>query len=540
MKIRLLFTLVVCVILIGGSLAHDAVIIAEASDRPVGADPTPTPSPDPELDQARRDALLAVERQKKAEAEKALLDAQNGKLKSEIQPLGAPSNLTIPTGSVTTDQAGFVEVQMLAQEASRVITEQLANSLCPASVAIATVDANGKPKLVKEVFERTSANVKTIVIYNSTDISSLSLYRSMLDQLRKFKADFESKATATQKVLVETNPMKPPPAGTEFFPPEAIPGAATGIIKSVAELVNLFRTDTQFQNKTVTINEDIVVSYLVDDFGRATTCKDKPALYYPALYPPSLFLDPAESELITTLSDISGLRSAAAVDIKRLDDRIKLINDTAALLKKLEAEKKEKDKKANELKEVLKTDPKCKTEKCQKLQDDIKTLGDQITDDNEKIDQNTGNDRARFKANSEDWLGKLSPLKLLIQALVDSADQITQKLNTLDEPTKLTAMAQLLRAERLAAILKDPTSFVLRVAVNANGTTKIKKNLFVDAKVRHSAAANLSFQLFDVNGSVAMAKVMQCYFDYQSSQDVKLIVANKALKEGMKCEVRKE
>jgi hypothetical protein len=128
---------------------------------------------------------------------------------------------------------------------------------------------------------------------------------------------------------------------------------------------------------------------------------------------------------------------------------------------------------------------------------------------------------SRFKNNQEDWLTKLNKLKTVTQALVDATDQITSKLNTPDDATKLTAMAQLLKAERLATLMNNANTFTLRASVTANGTTKIKKNLFVDSRVRHTAGADLSYQLFDKDGKLVGGNVTHCYFDYRSAEDVR-------------------
>jgi hypothetical protein len=137
----------------------------------------------------------------------------------------------------------------------------------------------------------------------------------------------------------------------------------------------------------------------------------------------------------------------------------------------------------------------------------------------------TGNNLDRFKAKSKGWLKDLKQFQAQTQPLIDAANQITTKLDTQDEATKMTALAQLLKAEQLATVLSDDKTFTLRVSVAANGTTKIKKNIFVDAKVRHSAGANLVYQLFNHNGEVVLGDAMQFYFDYKSATQVRDQVA---------------
>src|SRR6185369_13688797 len=92
--------------------------------------PTPTPTPDAVLEAAKREAAIADELKKKALADKDRAQAEIDKLKTQALPFGSPSNVQIPTGNVQTDAAGWVESQMLAQEAARQITARLVLRMC--------------------------------------------------------------------------------------------------------------------------------------------------------------------------------------------------------------------------------------------------------------------------------------------------------------------------------------------------------------------------------------------------------------------------
>lgn len=514
------------------------------------ADPTPTPSatpsstptPDPELDQAKREAQLAEERKKKAQAEKDEAVAERDKLKAELEPFGDPTKVTIPTGGVTTDQAGFVEAQMLAQEAARDITAKLTYLLCT----------------------RTANQIDTLVIYNSADLSSLAIYRSMSVQLESFKREFATKENEKTALLSETNPRKfldkksDPTESSDPLTAIAIPGIATGLIKSVAELVNLFRTETSFQTKAVTIPEDMVVSYLVNnlnstkkevtfgnngqDVTKQCTAK-RPTVYYPALFPPDLFVDPKDTELIKQLSDISVRRSTAVKSLGEIDERIAVLTEIADKLeakpkkvKQLAEKAEEKQKLVQQLDGASSAAAEEIKKKIKTLEGEIETLNKDLTSLDERIallvrkpttekPQPLGREEEEIVVNTmkkkDRWLALLNDLKAKTKVVVDATDLITSKLNTPDEATRLTPLAQLLRAERLATILKTGNTYVLRVAVTANGTTKIKKNLFVDAKVRHTAGVNLVFQLFDKDGKVEMADSMQYFYSYKSAGEVR-------------------
>lgn len=481
--------------------------------------PAPSPTPDVELEEAKRRTALDQERQKQAEARKAELEANNARLKAEIQPLGAPTNVSVPAGNVTTDQEGFVEVQMLAQQAANQISAKLASSLCGKQLTIQYVNAAGS-------LSSKNVTLGTLVIYSNSDIAALSLYRPMMDQLKRFETDFNNKHAEVGVLLAKTNPAVLPP---DFLPLAipAVPAAATMIVKSVAELVNLFRSDTQFQNKKVPITDDVVVAYIVEALQTSAPCSPKPAVYFPALYPPLLFAQ-TKSDLIDQLATVSAARTTAVTDLKNIDDRIKLINTIAGNIEKLKAKQKAKTAKEKERTEL--NDPRCRTAKCKQLTKEINELQQQIEGETATINQQTGNNVARFQSDHEMWLEGLTRIKPLIQALIEAADKIITSLNTPDASNRVTALATLLGAERLKKILDQETSFTLRASVTANGTTKIKKNIFVDAKVRHTAGADLAFQLFDYNGGVAYGGGMHCYFDYQSAQDVRRAISDIPIK----------
>lgn len=489
--------------------------------------PTPSPTPDVEMEEKKRAAALAEEEKKREVAEKEAAEARRDKLKAETEPLGDITKVSVPTGSVTTDEGGFVEVEMLSQEAARQISNQVMNSLCTQEFRLAIKDKEGHDVSHHE-WEPTykKANIQTLIIYDSNEVAALELYSSVSKQLENFIKEFDAKHDEKETLLEQTDPAVPPNDNADFAAAALIaaPGVATGLIKSVAELINLFRTDTEFKNKKVNIPEDMVVSYLISKIN--SSCSGKPVVYYPHFYPPNLESDESDSVMLGLLETLGERKGTAAEDIKEITKRIGNINTLVAKLKVVkdtpgEIAKKEEAKK------------KCKDKKCiEDLETAIGALKDAISDANEKIDELTSNDRKYFESivaakMHEEWLSKLNRLKSLTQFLIDSADQVTTKLNTPDDATKLTAMAQLLRAERLREILRNPLAFTLRIAVTANGTTKIKKNMFVDAKVRHTAGANLVYQLFDHDGRVVMGDATQFYFDYMSSRAVKDEVCKK-------------
>ncbi len=475
--------------------------------------PSPTPTPDAVLDQARREAQLADELKKKAVADKDRAEAEAGELKAKIQPLGA-STVSVPTGSVTTDAAGWVESQMLAQEAARQITAKLTKAFCHNPK-----DTSG-----------TDMTVSKIVIHNPNDLTAVELYGAVIGQLERLKSDLGTKNNEATAMLQATNPDALP-AAAALIPLAAAPGVATGVIKSVAELVNLFRTDTSFQNAQVNISEDMIVSLVAKNLmdngftlnkKPIVTCNQRPVIYYPLLFPPSLTqkADTANSALFASLDGIEMARIQIDANVGAIDARVKTLNDLLGKIADKKAKTDELAKKTDELAALKKKRPRTNAirEQLKSLEADIVKLNAAIVKLTLTPNQDANKDS--FK----EWIAKLTDLKTKMQGLLTAVSLITAKLNTPDETGKLTALAQLLRAERLQSILKETSTYTLRVSAKANGTTKIKKNLFVDAKVRHSAGANLVYLLFNNLGGLAQGGSLSCYIDYQSAQSVRQIV----------------
>jgi hypothetical protein len=520
-------------------VASALILLPQESPSPT---PTPSPTPDAELEAAQRETKLAEEKKKKEVAEKEEAEARAAKLKATVQPFGAPNNISIPTGSVTTDQSGWAESHMLAQEAARLITQRLTGFLC------------GQPKYVAGV----GAPIKTVVIYNASDIAGLELYDSIIFQMEGLNREFAQKHKETEALLIDTNPTRAlavSDAGVESDPALAaafaIPGIATGLVKSVAELINLFRTDTKFENQTIAVTEDMVVSYLADQLSgdsQEKQCADGFYIYYPLYMPP---LPPrgvdghddcpaGAQKLEVALSALGASLSTARDDVRAIEGRIELLTKLGA-----NADERKKNDAAQKEKQEQLAKPKLGKDEKEKLTKEINELGDKNVELNKKfkalvtdflksvMGKNPTDEQVASAGKIANdnvpkyagWIKKLNELKSRTEQLIAATEQVTTKLNTPDEANKLTPLARLRRAERLHCILETNDTYTLRVAVTANGTTKIKKNLFVDAKVRHAAGATLVYQLFDKFGRVAKGSTLQCYIDYQSSEDVRMVVS---------------
>lgn len=548
-----------------GTLEPPTVISHPAPDETPS--PTPTPTPDPVLDQAKREALIADELKKKAVADKERAAAEAERLKALALPFGTPSNVQIPSGNVQTDAAGWVESQMLAQEAARQITKRLVDQLCtqshpflaggvippfppepPDTDESTNTNSNGgaspPPTPTPSPSPSPGPQINTLVIHNPNDLTGVELYNAVKGQLIQLREEFRRENGETNNLLNDTNPNVRPVLRANVSSVAGVlaaPGIATGVIKSVAELLNLFRTETRFENRSVQISEDIVVSHLVNNLASAPNgrCAATIQVYYPALFPAKLVESSSSSQLVTILNRVERFKFESGLHVERIDARVKELNALLAKMDEIVKKNKVKTQKGTDLaakqKEEKEVCKRVRSAECtrvrrqiEELKNEIEKLGKEIKDLDDAI-KAIKNPNVDTADEIKDKVVELEKQKSRLQALVTSTDLLSSRLNTPDATSKLTALAQLLRAEKLHNILRNANTFILRVAVTANGTTKIKKNLFVDAKVRHSAGANLVYQLFNSNGGLAQGDVMQCYIDYRSSQDIFAIVNTPSL-----------
>lgn len=246
----------------------------------------PAPTADPGLQEAERQAKLAAEENKREEAERDAKKARGERLKSLTQPLGAPNNVSVPMGNVQTDAAGWAESQALSQEAARQITDRTTGFLCNAPRAV-----NGG-----------ALTTDNVVVYSRADFAALEICDSVSEQLKLLIKGFDGKHADAVTAFKETDPtvaFVPPTAvanvtdsTADFFPAAlfAAPGIATGVVKSVAGLVNHFRTDTNFVNQPLVVDEDVIISRVADylSTGEATRCARRFFIYYPSFVPARL------------------------------------------------------------------------------------------------------------------------------------------------------------------------------------------------------------------------------------------------------------
>jgi len=224
---------------------------------------------EPKKDEQPKDPEI-VKLEKELEKETLLAGIAEQKKKALTESLPPTSTITPPEGKTEIDDKVLIEAQILAYRMLDSAAATIANTVAPKTGA-------------------------SIVIHNSADLAAVGAYRAFSGQMEVLAKDYAAVAPA------------PAPA------PAAIVGAIIGVtaaVKTVIDLVSLFRTDRKIQGVDVEITDLALVSEVA---GKLAEKKKK--VYVTELYPIEI-----ESEHGATVqSHLDRVRDAAGAAKLRVD-----------------------------------------------------------------------------------------------------------------------------------------------------------------------------------------------------------------------------
>lgn len=392
------------------------------------------------------------------ENQRKLIEAQ---FPQEVEPL---------EGKVETEGDVPIEVKILAHRALGPIADQIVQAIGD--------KGSGKP----------------LVIYDEGEINSLVHYQAFSVQLDLLTREYErllgaytgltGDEKARKAALDELE--KAQKATTAFFPT-----LVGGALRSVIDVLSLFRTDVKVTSKDLTLDELALIT--------AVSSRLERGIYHPAVFSPNLLS--GDSEMMGKLSLLDGYRT-------RVDAALVVLKKEKAVLEAAIA----KDAAA------------------------IKEKTDEINKKKKEIEKATGAKKAKLEKEKEALEKQKSELeegKSAKQGKVTQLSQAIENLTTIntlyatfqaallatDESSGLNALTRLLRAEKLQTLMNgdgngNKAYTLLLEIVAAGGSTKTSQNLFTGGKLRHSGGVVVSFVLFDSGGKM----VASGSFDEHSGQ----------------------
>jgi hypothetical protein len=296
---------------------------------------------------------------------------------------------------------------------------------------------------------RQKSGFSTVVVYNDKDVpvlQQLVTLKAQLDLLKRTYADLRTKPVSGQN-------------GTESLAAGLLaPEVATTLLKSAADFLAMFRTNTDLKGNSFTPEESALVAQLPAQLGSVK-------LIYPALYPPRLLVAPdtGQDGLMRAISDVFEEKSSAQQAIAQYQTAY-------------EAEDKTCKSGKPEEKDAACKDAAAYAERIARL----KALNDQF-------------DKFVAALTAVDEKSATSPLVSLLRA---------EKLY------------------RLMSDSQTATLYIK--VLKAGGNNKITQNLFKGTKITHSGGVVVSYILFNNAGEVTQADTLYNYDGYirlKSRQD---------------------
>lgn len=429
------------------------------------ATPTPTPSTADEIKRLQEEIDLINKRAEKAAAEKKLAEAtatksdKEKKLEEEIElakkrtekaeadkkllEAFLPSAQTKPLeGKVTLDDKAIFESEMLSNRAMTELANKMAGD-------------------IKKDLE--GYNKKSIVVFSRADVNSVQYYNVITKEITAVKGRYENLLSAGNQEL----------GAASFL---LAPDIASSLLKSTADLLGLFRTDTDVKGLNFTIDEAAAVSRLAKGLKGIS-------VYYPTIYPPNLFTPP-KSVLMENLGKLLEEKGNAEAVIARCE---KPAPPPKTELAKLE-ERIEILKRKIEIAEAEK--------KLAAIAGNLQGAG---TPDPPQGSTQPGGTPSPVVTCQASLKANVPKLK----ALNEQVDKFFGDLLKVDDKVNASPLSLLLQAENLVDVSKNDGTFFLQLVVQkAAGSNITKKNIFTGTRVYHSGGAIAYYNLFDKNGPI--------------------------------------
>lgn len=390
-------------------------------------------------------------------------------------PEAAPSVPTVePLKGTTTVEGDPTEGQIIAYQAVNKIANDIAKTI-----------AKTIPKLPDRP--------RQVVIHNDADVASLFNLQAFTAQLADVAARIENETKLAETLL---NPPPGPPKVTKFAAPIlAVAAQASGVLHAAIGLLSLFRTDITLKYQKVDI-QDLA---LVAATSGALSAKGI-EVYHPLYMPPQLA--DGQSQLLTHLDQAEGHFGDLQSTLVRVKDAIELAKaQIAKLTARIDAAA--ADLAAKQVAAADAAEAAAAAAPADKPAADAKVVAAKaaVKKAEGKIDQNAIETCAALTGRMK----ALTTIATQMEATVTAYTEFRKSLGQADEKTGTTALAKLVRAEKLRAVTANAHWLVLKLSA-ASGAVQTRNSLWgLRTKTLFSGGAVAQFLLFNNKGRVVAA-----------------------------------
>jgi hypothetical protein len=423
------------------------------------ANQTPT---DPTLSAAQLQQQILTAQQAQADARLKMLQDQQAALTGVL-----PASSAAPqSGAFTVSGTNPIDSQRLAYTELNTIAEKVA----------AKVTGSGP-----------------VLIYDQTEINSLVNYKSVLKvlaatqaQVLQLKKTFDQTDQAAQTLLTLPQPSEQQTTGTKAFAAVLAPGLALAGLKTVTDLIGMFRSNTNISFSTFT-NDDAALAAAV---ASSLTSKDK-QVYQPAVMPLDLTIDasPFMDQLSSIQTELIDLQNSAIVDqskVQQVSDALgAYIQADQALQANTDQTKVQGLTTARETARVFA----------------LGLLGGTAA---AQLDVPTA---SLWKSQRDQFLKALGQQVTSIGNMGSSFGTLQASLTAVTN-TGSAALTAVLRAEKLMIRAKEPGVTILLVKTSVLGGSVVTRvNLFSGGHLLYTGGAIVNYTLFNADGKITASGV---------------------------------
>lgn len=518
----------------------------------LGQEETASPTPEPEATPAQAPTPEKTEEQKRLEEENATLTLQktNAELKKAIRDARPTATATPLEGKATLDENVAIEAEIISYKTMGALMDKIAQDI-----------------------QTSFGSASRFFIYSPQDINDWRYYRVLFPTFKKKVEDISSDYSG-----VIAAPQSGPGALVEAFE------TGSTIIRSLVDLVAMFRTDTDLQGKSVTIDDVALTAEAMRALSAAYS--KKVTVYNPSAFGPQLLAVAADSNRPLTAAgatppeprtlgemappfgaqqpgQLPYFRSEVARLLGELSIRKKEADKTLALLAPLKADMEEQKRLADDTAaktEAIAEDRRLIARYAAKLNNkkvrsklkpaEIEALEDLKAQKEAEVKRfeaviDSNNTKARAVLHRIETARAMVKPKLpsgvrdadledlvFIARRIDEIKAVNGTYNTfVDSAVKVDAqgtaspLTLFVKGETMEALANDDNAYwVVFKAVKAGGNNRVQRNLiryFTGPKITYNGAAIVSYTLYDRGGRVVGSDTRGSYSHFMSSSKIK-------------------
>jgi hypothetical protein len=355
----------------------------------------------------------------------------------------------------------------------------------------------------------TFKNVQGVVMFDTGEIGNLLNYNALLATLNLMKdqtnALTKSYNTTLHDAATPLETLQPPVAGAKDSVATLIPGLVLGSLKTVTDIIGMFRTNTSVAYNSYTADDTALTAVV----SRELLAAGKGPVFLPAQMPLSLQLDYAASPFMTLLRGDQNLLLSLQTNISTDQSKLQELSDAlGAYIAADQAAKANDDatsaetdsakKKALGLKKnSLDTATTVARDYALTLYKSTQTLT--------PLDVPTANVN---KARIDHLLKSIALVSTVVSTASTSLGAVQSSLITVSA-TGTSPLTAIIRAEALLNKVTTTKAVILAVKTSVlGGAVVTRQNLFTGGHLFYTGGAIVNFTLFDVTGTILHSGVL--------------------------------